>query len=299
MPPPRNRNPLTESLLNSTHPPAYATFDNRSGFRGATDADDQENTSERGTEYHRTLRYVIVAITIVCCCTVSLPFLYKDHPSHQHHDMGRNHTAPAPIFTCSPCPPRPTCPICPTCPTCPTCPAYPTCPPEPTPPTCPPDWPPPPPSPFQKFNHVPQPGSTYVLTDSETGHVITYSNNGGAILTKYRSSPDQHWTCKEQDGWLGFSMTPPGQSTVYLGFMNPPTLRCTAPWIRFNEMFAVVKRTGWGYRVYLRDGEGLRPLGKDANGNLARVETSEIWWGFTKVDWEDNQAAQKENLDVV
>ncbi|KAK6538611.1 hypothetical protein TWF694_010189 [Orbilia ellipsospora] len=272
MPPPRNRNPQLESLLNPTHPPAYATFEDQSESRGATSVDERGYTSEQTIQYYRTLRCAIfatVAIAFMYFCTISLPVLFKQLRSHQDHNWDRNHTAPAPIVTCPPCL------------------------------TCPPEAPPPPPSPFQKFNDVPQPGSTYILTDSETGLVITYSNTGEVTLTRYRSSPDQQWTCREQDGWLGFSITPPGRSAVYLGFMNPPTLRCTAPRIQFNEMFSVVKRAGWGFRVYLRDGQALRPLGKDADGNLARVGASNIWWGFTRVDWASDQDAQKEGLDGV
>ncbi|KAF3908312.1 hypothetical protein AA313_de0207101 [Arthrobotrys entomopaga] len=135
-----------------------------------------------------------------------------------------------------------------------------------------------------RFNDPPQAGSKYIITEFTTNLALTYSD-GSVYLAGYRKTPSQHWTVREQDGWLGFTVAP-SESIRYLGFSawpHGPTMRCSATEHRFNEMFAVVKREGAGFRVYLRDGDKLKPMGKDQDGNLARVEVSDIWWGFTKV----------------
>ncbi|KAK6544807.1 hypothetical protein TWF694_001489 [Orbilia ellipsospora] len=259
MPPYRNRHPQSEPLLNP-QPPAYATFDPEQ--QRAANANSHGSTSERVTyEINRNRpdispeelkRSADLCYRIFRCIIITAAFITCFTVSlpflfkqhhHSRHDLNRNSTVPV----------------------------------------CPPPPPPPPPPPFAKYNDQPQAGSSYVLTDSETGLVITYSD-GTVFLSEYRSASDQHWTCREKDGWLGFAMKQPGKPYMYLGFMDPPTLRCIAPWHRFNEMFVVVKRPDWGFKVYLRDEDALKPLGKDKDGNLARVPVSDIWWGFTKVN---------------
>ncbi|KAK6537262.1 hypothetical protein TWF694_011454 [Orbilia ellipsospora] len=266
MSPSRDRNSQSERLLGS-QPPAYSTFrahsDNDNNERVFCYVNNDQPPTEvqvealqiqRSIEFYRIFRYAIVALTIIICFTVSLPFVFKEHcggkQHHHHSNLNFTDSYPAPT-SCPELTPHP----------------------APHPPTSP------------KFNNIPQPGSTYVITEFNTKNVITY--DGGSVnLAGYRGSSSQHWTIREKDGWLGFTVAP-DESIRYLGFApwpQGPTLRCYATEHRFNEMFAVVKREGDGFRVFLRDGDGLKPLGKNGDGNLARVEVSDIWWGFTKVD---------------
>ncbi|KAK6533936.1 hypothetical protein TWF281_005279 [Arthrobotrys megalospora] len=162
---------------------------------------------------------------------------------------------------------------------------------EPPPPHKEPWHPPPPPSePYQLAglggSDVPLPGSTYIITEANSSKALTYNGNEGVAMDEYHHHlRNQQWSCHEAEGWLGFAVDP-GHSTVFLGYgawPSPPTLRSGARVQQFNEMFVISKLPEHGYRMIMRDGGGLKPVGRDSDGRLAMVGVSDVWWRFTKV----------------
>ncbi|KAK6355475.1 hypothetical protein TWF696_004572 [Orbilia brochopaga] len=280
----RESEPLLGGGQDQPPPYTYTARDHHRRYPRVSDVlRDESRSRSRSSgrnECYSVVKLAIIAITIVTCLTVSLPFISPRDSS----DGYGNGTCTAPISRCPPCPapsPCPTCPICPICPTCPTCPICPKC------RQCPKPPPPPPRHPLGlTFNDAPWPGSTYAITAGNTSNAITFYGGDSIKLSYYHpGQASQRWTCRTLDGWLGFTIEP-GDSAVYLGFTPwpyRPTLRAISTEHKFNEMFVVMKRAENGFTVFMRDGDKLRPLGVDGGGTLARVEVTDMWWGFTKV----------------
>ncbi|KAK6357195.1 hypothetical protein TWF718_001519 [Orbilia javanica] len=131
-------------------------------------------------------------------------------------------------------------------------------------------------------NDPPQPGSVYIISESNTSKVIT--NQGGRIvLTEYDGEPkkSQKWVCHRSGGWLGFT-SDAGPETKYLGHDFGGTLVCTATCHLAWEHFNVLKREGDGFEFMVRHWFGSWPLGYIGE-NLGKRPTPSTWWGFTKV----------------
>ena len=89
---------------------------------------------------------------------------------------------------------------------------------------------------------------------------------------------NQKWICEVSNGWLGFK-----NGSKYLGFDNYEKLRCSATSQSKWEHFVVRKHPDGAYMVFLRKDDGLRPLGKNSDRNLAMVSSTDMKWEFTKV----------------
>ncbi|KAJ6256335.1 hypothetical protein Dda_8833 [Drechslerella dactyloides] len=232
--PARETRPLLQGR-DRDRPPPYSATARTDSCRFENPRRQADERAPAGNECYSVLKFAIVAITIITCLTVSLPFISPRH--HGHH--GHGNVTPPPRHPLG-----------------------------------------------LTFNDAPWPGSTYAITEGNSSNAITFYNGDSIALSQYRpGNPSQRWTCRARDGWLGFTIEP-NDSAVYLGFTPwpyQPTLRAVATEQKFNEMFAVMARPGGGFKIYFRDGDKLLPLGKDGGGTLARVEVTDMWWGFTKV----------------
>ncbi|KAK6509843.1 hypothetical protein TWF481_004572 [Arthrobotrys musiformis] len=156
-------------------------------------------------------------------------------------------------------------------------------------PVVPPPPPPPPPEPFQKVGlsgeDVPLPGLVYIITEANSSMALTYNGNEGVVMAEYNKQlRTQKWNCHEAEGWLAFTVDP-GYTTLFLGYSpwpSPAHLRCSARTLQYSEMFQVSKLENHGFRMKMKDGSSLKPVGRDSSGALAMVGTSDVWWRFTK-----------------
>ncbi|KAF3080445.1 hypothetical protein TWF569_011331 [Orbilia oligospora] len=150
--------------------------------------------------------------------------------------------------------------------------------------------PPPPEPPYRRAglsgDDVPLAGSTYIISEANSSKALTHNGDEGVMMSDYQKGlMAQRWGCHEADGWLGFTVET-GQTTLFLGYSpwpSPATLRCSARTLQYSEMFMVTKLEEHGFRLKMKDGNALKPVGRDSSGALAMVGTSDVWWRFTKV----------------
>ncbi|KAK6336560.1 hypothetical protein TWF696_002109 [Orbilia brochopaga] len=130
----------------------------------------------------------------------------------------------------------------------------------------------------------PEPGSVYIISESDTSNVIT--NESGRInLSEFGGVPkkSQKWVCCRSGGWLGFT-NDAGDATVYLGHDIRGVLICTATWHLPWEHFCVRKRAAGGFEILMRHWLGMQPVGHRYDGALlGKREDADTWWNFTKV----------------
>ncbi|KAF3915064.1 hypothetical protein ABW21_db0205358 [Orbilia brochopaga] len=130
----------------------------------------------------------------------------------------------------------------------------------------------------------PEPGSIYIISESNTSNVIT--NDSGRInLKTFDRVPEksQKWVCCRSGGWLGFT-NDAGDATVYLGHDIRGVLICTATWHLPWEHFCVRKRGAGGFEILMRHWLGMQPVGYRYDGaHLGKREEADTWWSFTKV----------------
>ncbi|EGX51399.1 hypothetical protein AOL_s00054g98 [Orbilia oligospora ATCC 24927] len=149
---------------------------------------------------------------------------------------------------------------------------------------------PPPEPPYRRAglsgDGVPLAGSTYIISEANSSKALTHNGDEGVMMSDYQKGlMTQRWGCHEADGWLGFTVET-GQTTLFLGYSpwpSPATLRCSARTLQYSEMFMVTKLEEHGFRLKMKDGNALKPVGRDSSGALAMVGTSDVWWRFTKV----------------
>ncbi|KAK6356701.1 hypothetical protein TWF718_001043 [Orbilia javanica] len=172
----------------------------------------------------------------------------------------------------------------------PVVPSPPTTNPPPVAPSVAPPPPPPPEPPYRRAglsgDDVPLPGSVYIISEANSSMALTYDGAEGVSMRGYQKGlMAQRWGCHESDGWLGFTIET-GHNTLFLGYSPwpyPATLRCSARTLQYSEMFMVSKLPEHGFRLNMKDGTALKPVGRDRSGALAMVGTSDVWWRFTKV----------------
>jgi hypothetical protein len=104
---------------------------------------------------------------------------------------------------------------------------------------------------------VPWPGSTFILRDAFSGHVLTLLS-GSLSLSPPGSRGSIHWKCVETKGWLGFKNTVSGR---FLGHDDKGKLRCSAGEQKGWENFCVRLRPEGGYVLLMQHWERLWHVG--------------------------------------
>ncbi|KAK6521222.1 hypothetical protein TWF506_001447 [Arthrobotrys conoides] len=134
------------------------------------------------------------------------------------------------------------------------------------------------------LNDAPWPGHIFIISFQDTNQVLTYHKERGVVLQEYDGSHFQRWVCHSRLGWLGFTANP-GETTAYIGHDNWK-LRCRCTELKWSEAFCVRKRLKGldGFQVLMRgDHDSLWPVGVHDDSDVAVLQGSEAWWGFTMI----------------
>jgi hypothetical protein len=132
---------------------------------------------------------------------------------------------------------------------------------------------------------IPWPGSTFILRDAFSGHVLTLLS-GSLSLSPPGSRGSIHWKCIETKGWLGFKNTVSGR---FLGHDARGKLTCSAGEQKGWENFCVRMHPEGGYVLLMTHFERLWHVGvRVERGVECLAKTGDggndgIIWEFVKV----------------
>jgi hypothetical protein len=132
---------------------------------------------------------------------------------------------------------------------------------------------------------VPWPGSTFLIRDALTGHVITLLD-GRLVLAPPGGKGSIYWACVETKGWLGFRNTVSGR---FLGHDDNGRLRCSADRHKGWENFCVRLTPEGGYVLLMTHFERLWHVGVKVEQGVQRLAklgdggNGGTVWEFVKV----------------
>lgn len=138
-------------------------------------------------------------------------------------------------------------------------------------------------------SHAPEAGHNYIIQAVSCGRRLTLLH-GEVVLAPPESHGSQHWTCAENNGWLGFRNV---ASNNFVGHdaKEPGGIRCISPVPTLYERVHVRPRQMMdvGYSMLMEYYEGLRPIGTRMDHGVEKLDriltdgAHGIEWCFIKV----------------
>jgi hypothetical protein len=132
---------------------------------------------------------------------------------------------------------------------------------------------------------IPWPGSTFLIRDISSGHVLTLDHGQVVVTPPGGRGPSVHWACVERNGWLGFRNVASGN---FLGHNWTGWLVCAAAQQQGFESFCVRARPDRGFELLMTHWEQLQRVGFHRNQfgeqRLGQGGGTGLTWEFIKVE---------------
>ena len=132
---------------------------------------------------------------------------------------------------------------------------------------------------------VPWPGSSFIIRNTSSGHVITL-RDGQVMLAPPGGRGSIHWACVDNKGWLGFQSPVSGR---FLGHNFHGNLLCSAAQQQGWENFCVRLRPEGGFLLLMTHWDRLWYVGSYVENGMEKLrkvadkESDGIIWEFVKV----------------